>query len=88
MSILLLRYTLESHAIVCFATASHIVGLAAQRNESTAVPAGPTYPAELDAFVDGIMHVHVDADMNEYLEEFEIPDTYPEPVTLNQTIAH
>jgi CubicO group peptidase (beta-lactamase class C family) len=29
----------------------------------------------------------LDTDVNEYLD-FEIPDTYPEPVTLNQIMAH
>ncbi|MGH3147256.1 MAG: serine hydrolase domain-containing protein, partial [Rubrobacter sp.] len=32
--------------------------------------------------------LHLNADVNTYLEDFEVPDTYPEPITLHHLLTH
>jgi CubicO group peptidase (beta-lactamase class C family) len=129
--------------------------LLSQEAGEVAVPAGPTDPAELEAFLDGVMKIQLaqhssagavvsvvkdgeiffmkgygyrdwearekvdpestlfrigsitklfvwtsvmqlveegvldlDTDVNEYLHGFQIPDTYPEPITLRHIMTH
>ena len=155
MSLPSARYALTCVLVVCLAAVGRGNALVAQVNESAAAPTGPTDPAELEAFVDGLLVAHLDelntagavvsvvkngelffakgygyadheagrpvdpettlfrigsvsklfvwtsvmqlveegrldldADINQYLPDFEIPNTYPEPVTLNRIMAH
>lgn len=149
------RCALTFIAVVSFTHLGWGAGLEAQVNEDVAAFTGPTDPAELEAFIDGLMVAHLDelntagavvsvvrdgelffakgygyadydaemlvdaestlfrigsvsklfvwtsvmqlvedgmldldADVNQYLDTFQIPDTYSEPVTLNRVMAH
>lgn len=75
--------------LVLVATLGNTPRLAAQRVEALphalsvlepTVASGPSSPEEMEPFLD--------ADVNQYLTSFQIPDTYPQPVTPAHFLTH